>query len=182
MRKSAINLTVRNYEELENCFVRDDYGNVIYVGKHLDEFVVSDEYLGSNEWIEFENGTTIFRNSSGSVYVSKLTLREELENYIDECESGCSYRIWNEDIANGVITYINPNLEQIISIGEHGEELVSSVCSYIEDGDTLEKALVDDGKCWYRLSFGLWANADDCKELDKKAYLESDEIVKANQQ
>jgi len=174
-------LTADNYKEVEDCFVNDDNGTVVYVSKRSHNFIVNSDNYDSNEWVEFDNATTIFCNKSGGVYVSGLTLREELGNYIEECENGCSYRIWNEDIAYEVITYINSNLEQIIrkDVDNNCEDWVNNVCSYIDSSDALEYALGNAGKCYYSISFGLWANADDCKEADKKAYLESKKI-KAN--
>lgn len=82
-------LTYENYKKLECCYVIDDNGNILEIANYMKNYTLSDkDKQHSIDFVYFDNNTTIQYSHDGCLYVSQLSIMEELQYIRENIEDG----------------------------------------------------------------------------------------------
>ena len=94
-----------NYRTIENSFViGNDNDNVVKIGKKIDSlYLLSDDNQSSCELFDFDNETSFLFDKKGRFYVAEISMKDEIDFYLDAVENYDNSVVWGEDIYEQLI-------------------------------------------------------------------------------
>jgi len=98
-------ISYENYRTIENAFViGSGNDNVVKIGKKRDSlYLLSDDNQSSYELFDFDNETSFVLDKKGCFHAAEISMKDEIDYYLDAVENNDNSVIWGEDIYEQLI-------------------------------------------------------------------------------
>lgn len=125
-------LTSENYKKLECCYVVDDSNCVMEIANYIKSYTLSSkDKQHSIDFVSFSNDTTIQYMHNGCLFVSKLSIMEELQHILSNIDDSL-YSKFSEVIQDSIKEFFT-------------NEISNDMPHYFSNGCTMEDLIKDTG-------------------------------------